>query len=56
MEWNNWNDKMKITVTGYVRRYVMTTVIYGYLEWDNKKVLKFHVNNSSYFEIRTALF
>ena len=31
-------------------------VIYGYLERDNGKVFKFHVNNFSVFEIRVSLF
>ena len=31
-------------------------VIYFYLERGNYKVLKFDVNNSSYFEINTSLF
>ena len=30
--------------------------IYYYLERDNDKVLKFPINNSSYFEISASLF
>ena len=30
-------------------------IVCGYLERDNEKVLKFHVNNPSFFEISTTL-
>ena len=29
----------------YIRLYIIMTVIYGYLERDNDKVFKFHMNN-----------
>ena len=35
---------------------VVMVVIYGYLERDNDKVSKFHMNNSSFFEIDASLF
>ena len=41
---------------GYVRPYIMMKAISCYLEWDNYKILKIHMNNSSYFKISAALF
>ena len=47
---------LKVVVLGYVRLYMIMVVIYYYLERENYKVLKFHVNNYSYFEMNTSLF
>ena len=31
-------------------------IIYGYFERDNYKVFKFHMSNSSFFEVSASLF
>ena len=47
---------LKVVVLGYVRLYMIMVVVYYYLERENYKVLKFHVNNYSYFEMNASLF
>ena len=47
---------LKVVVLGYVRLYMIMVVTHYYLERENYKVLKFHVNNYSYFEMNTSLF
>ena len=45
-------EKMNVTSSsGKFKTIVMMVVIYYYMEKENYKVFKFHVNNSSYFEI-----
>ena len=45
----------QVVVLEYIRLYITLVVIYRYLERENYKVLKFHVNNYSYFEISAFL-
>ena len=40
----------------YLRPYMKMMVIFCYLERENYKVLKCHVNNLSYIEISASLF
>lgn len=39
----------------YVRLCIIILALYCYFERENYKVLKFHVYNSSYFEISAAI-
>ena len=49
--------KMKITSSsGIYKTIYHNIVVYCCLEKENDKVLKFHVNNSSYLEISPSLF
>ena len=45
-----------IVVLEYIRLDIIMTVIYCYLERENYKVLKFLLNNFTYFEISPSLF
>ena len=45
-----------IVVLEYKRLDIIMTVIYCYLERENYKVLKFLLNNFTYFEISPSLF
>ena len=45
-----------IVVLKYIRLDIIMTVIYCYLERENYKVLKFLLNNFTYFEISPSLF
>ena len=45
-----------IVVLEYIRVDIIMTVICCYVERGNFKVLKFDINNFSYFEISTSLF
>ena len=38
------------------RLYIIIAVIYCYLKRANEKVLKFHMSNSTYFEVSASLF
>ena len=51
-----WNKYRNIVALEYVRLDIAMTVIYCYLEREKYKVLKFHINNSSYCEISASLF
>ena len=44
---------MQITTVAlnYIKLYIIMVVIYGYLERENDRVFKFHMNNSSFSEI-----
>ena len=51
--WHKYTNYKKLKVTsssGIFKPYIIIVVIFCYLESENYKVLKFHVNNSSYFE------
>ena len=45
-----------IVVLEYIRLDIIMTVIYCYLERENYKVLKFLLNDFTYFEISPSLF
>ena len=47
---------LKIKVLEYTKLSAIMVAICCYSGEDNDKVLKFHENNSSYFEISTNLF
>ena len=49
----NWG---KIVVPEYIRVNIIMAVIYCYLERENYKILKFLMNNFSYFVISASLF
>ena len=51
-----WKNGKYIAVLVYIRLDVLMTVIYCYLKKENCKVLKFHMNNFSYFEMSSSLF
>lgn len=50
-----WKNGKAIAVLQYIRLYFIMAVVYCYLEKENYKVLKFHMNNFSYFETRATL-
>ena len=52
-QWTNGKSKV---VLEYIRPDTIMTVIYCYFERENYKVLKFHMNNFSLFEISASLF
>ena len=47
---------MVVVVLKYLTLYIKMAVIRYYLEKENWKVLKFHANDSSYFEIGASFF
>ena len=51
-----YKERKNVIVLEYIRLDIIMTVIYFYLESENYKVLKFHVNNFSYFEVSASLF
>ena len=54
--YKQWKNRKNIVVLEYIRLDIIMAVIYCYLESGNYKVLTFHLNNFSYFEISASLF
>ena len=52
--YEQWKNGKNTVVLEYIRLDI-TIVIYCYLERENYKVLKFYMNNFSYFEINASL-
>ena len=46
----------KLVVIDYLKRDIIIVVTYYYLERKNYKIMKFHMSNSSHFEINNSLF
>ena len=40
----------------YIRSYIIMVVICCYLERNDDKILKIHINNPSYFEMSASFF
>ena len=51
MKYTNYKKWKLPVVLEYLSIYILMAVIYCYLKSENYKVLKFHMNYSSYFEI-----
>ena len=45
----------KLVVIDYIKRDIIIVFTYYYLERNNYKVMKFHMSNSSHFEINNSL-
>ena len=45
----------KLVVIDYIKRDIIIVFTYYYLERKNYKVMKFHMSNSSHFEINNSL-
>ena len=45
----------KLVVIDYLKRDIIIVVTYYYLERKNYKIMKFHMSNSSHFEINNSL-
>ena len=48
--------KSKVTLEYVILIYITAIVFYGYYKRDNCKFFKFHMNNSSFFEIKASFF